>query len=110
EEAALHAALLRLARGAALVDGLNDLEGQADARHFLERAVLVVLAGPNQLGLGDVNLCHARQSSRGSSSKSVSAMSSQPWSKVKVRALPAGSWMRTRRASPVPARSTTYSQ
>ena len=39
--------------------------------------------------------------------QSTSATSSQPLSKVKVLALPAGSWMRTMRASSLPARSTT---
>ena len=58
----LHAALLRFARGTTLVDGLDDLERQVDPRNFLERAVLVVLAGPDQLGLRDVDLRHYRVS------------------------------------------------
>src|SRR5438128_1089365 len=103
KEPALHAALLRLARGATLVDGLDDLEGQAHPRHLLPGAVLVVLAGPHQLGFGDLDPCHGCHSSPCSSVggppvSSSSAMLSQPWSKVNVRARPAGSWMRTTRA------------
>ena len=51
-------ALLRLARGAALIDGLDDLEGQTDAWYLLESAVLVVLTGPDQLGLVDLDFRH----------------------------------------------------
>lgn len=57
--------------------------------------------------LFDVGLRHARQSSLRSSLRSNSAISSQPWSNVKLRAFPAGSGMRAMRALFVPVRSTT---
>jgi hypothetical protein len=55
----LHAALLRLARGATLVEGLDDLKRHAVTRQLFERAGSVVLAGPDQLGSRDLDLFRA---------------------------------------------------
>src|SRR5262249_53008988 len=43
----------------ALVDRLDDLEGQAHPWHLFASPVLVILAGPDQFGPGDINFRHA---------------------------------------------------
>src|SRR5207249_9439104 len=58
EERALLRKLLPLAPGATLIDGLDDLEGQAHPRLLVEVSVISVFAGPDQLGLGDFDLRH----------------------------------------------------
>src|SRR4029450_11058378 len=58
KECSLETAFLRLAPDATLVDGLDDLEGQGDARYLLHRAVIVVFSGPPQLGFSDFDLRH----------------------------------------------------
>src|SRR5207245_9418208 len=51
-------------RGAAPADGRDHPEGQVPLPHPLAGSVLVLLAGPDQLGFGDLDLRHlASQSS-----------------------------------------------
>src|SRR5439155_4456432 len=49
---------LCLTCSAALVDGRKHLEGQAHPWYLFAGAILVIFAGPDQFGLGEINLRH----------------------------------------------------